>query len=187
MKKLVLLVMLATSFGVANATDKTASASWKATVVKDTTSTLVVTPLEEINMKYSESLKGFPVAQAKFDVAVKGMGSATNFKLTAQLGNNTLSSLTAGNTSKVHLGARWKGNDISKTAQTVLVDTTDQSNNMYFGNITSDLTADAAQIETMDFYFIDGLLGDGSAATAEALPDGMWTGNIDMSFKATWN
>jgi hypothetical protein len=62
MKKLLLVASLASVFAAANAmADVTASAtaSWDATATKDTTSMLVVTPLNSLTFQYAEGLNGF--------------------------------------------------------------------------------------------------------------------------------
>ncbi|GAB7431183.1 hypothetical protein OUHCRE8_45990 [Enterobacter asburiae] len=75
MKKLLLVTSLASVFVAANAmADVTASAtaSWDATATKDTSSMLVVTPLNSLTFQYAEGLNGFNSQDGAFDVTIQG-------------------------------------------------------------------------------------------------------------------
>lgn len=106
MKKLLLVASLVSVFAAANAmADVTASAtaSWDATATKDTTSLLVVTPLNSLTFQYAEGLNGFNTQDGAFDVTIQGQESATDFELTAQVISNTLTN-ASGDASTLNVG-----------------------------------------------------------------------------------
>ncbi len=188
MKKLILAAAILASFGVANAADlKTASAtaSWDATVTKDTKTQLVVTPMGSINLKYAAGLKAFNTQDGLFDVAVRAVPTATDFKLTAQLGNNTLNNVVATEKTKLDIGVRWKGVDLTKTAPTVLVDTK-AGPKTAFQKITSALATETADQDSFNFY-VSAAKNDTTTVAFDALPDGIWNGQVQVNFDAVWS
>ena len=123
MKKLLLVTSLASVFVAANAmADVTASAtaSWDATATKDTTSMLVVTPLNSLTFQYAEGLNGFNSQDGAFDVTIQGQETATDFELTAQIISNTLTN-ASGDASTLNVGVAWNGTALTNSSDTVLV------------------------------------------------------------------
>lgn len=99
MKKALIAVVLASSgisFAHAATVAPTATATWKATAKKDTTSMLVVTPLSSLAFQYAEGIKGFNTVDGLFDVSIKGDASATDFTLKAKKLSGTLNHLSGG-------------------------------------------------------------------------------------------
>ena len=176
MKKLLLVTSLASVFVAANAmADVTASAtaSWDATATKDTTSMLVVTPLNS--------------QDGAFDVTIQGQETATDFELTAQIISNTLTN-ASGDASTLNVGVAWNGTALTNSSDTVLVNSSSTSG-------LESLMADgayngAARVsDQSNFKFtIASATSDGSQAVTDysALPDGYWTGDVKVQFNATW-
>ena len=105
-EKLLLVASLVSVFAAANAmADVTASAtaSWDATATKDTTSMLVVTPLNSLTFQYAEGLNAFNTQDGAFDITIQGQESATDFELTAQVISNTLTN-ASGDASTLDVG-----------------------------------------------------------------------------------
>ena len=129
MKKLLLVTSLASVFVAANAmADVTASAtaSWDATATKDTTSMLVVTPLNSLTFQYAEGLKAFNSQDGAFDVTIQGQETATDFELTAQIISNTLTN-ASGDASTLNVGVAWNGTALTNSSDTVLVNSSSTS------------------------------------------------------------
>lgn len=190
MKKLLLVVSLASALVAANAVaDVTASATatWDATATKDTTSTLVVTPLNSLTFQYAEGLKAFNSQDGAFDITIQGQESATDFELTAQIISNTLTN-AGDDSSTLGVGVAWNGNDLSNSAETMLVNSSSTSG-------LESLMVDGAYNGTervsaqSSFKFsIASATSDGATAVTDysELPDGYWTGDVKVQFNATW-
>lgn len=120
-----LSTIIAASFATAaNADTRVAqakAATWQATAIKDTTSMLVVTPLKSLTFNYAEGQKSFNQQNGAFDIAIQGQSGATDFKLSSKLIANTLARTTDDSTLTV--GVKWNGEDLSKTTDVVLIDT----------------------------------------------------------------
>lgn len=188
MKKIFLLTALLAAIGVVNAAEiksGSASATWDATAVKDTTSQLVVTPLGSIHLKYAEGIKSFNTQEGLFDVAVRGVPNATDFKLSAKLGSNTLNNIITTEKSQLNVGVRWKGQDVTAATPTVLVDTKNGPKSA-FTKITSALQTETADQDSFTFYISDAKDGTGPIAF-DKLPDGRWTGQVTVDFDAVWS
>lgn len=190
MKKILLVVSLASIFVTTNAVaDVTASAtaSWDATATKDTKSMLVVTPLNSLTFQYAEGLNGFNSQDGAFDITIQGQDTATDFELTAQIINNTLTN-ASGDASTLNVGVAWNGTDLSNSTETMLVDKTHTSG-------LESLTADGAYngseriSDQSNFNFtIASATVDGTTPVKDysTLPDGYWTGDVKVQFNATW-
>ena len=190
MKKLLLVTSLASVFVAANAmADVTASAtaSWDATATKDTTSMLVVTPLNSLTFQYAEGLNAFNYQDGAFDVTIQGQETATDFELTAQIISNTLTN-ASGDASTLNVGVAWNGTALTNASDTVLVNSSSTSG-------LESLMADAAYNGTArvsdqsNFKFtIASATSNGSTQVTDysELPDGYWTGDVKVQFNATW-
>ncbi|POT58515.1 fimbrial protein [Citrobacter amalonaticus] len=190
MKKLLLVASLASVFAAANAmadVAASATASWDATATKDTTSMLVVTPLNSLTFQYAEGLNGFNSQDGAFDVTIQGQDTATDFELTAQIVSNTLTNVS-GDDSTLNVGVAWNGTALSNATETVLVNASSTSG-------LESLMADGAYNGTervsdqSSFKFtIASATSDGTTPVSDysALPDGYWSGDVKVQFNATW-
>lgn len=190
MKKLLLVASVASMFSAASAiADVTASstATWKATATKDTTSMLIVTPINSLTFQYAEGLKNFNTQEGAFDITIQGQETATDFELTAQVISNTLTN-ASGDPSTLNVGVAWNGTKVSKTAETVLVDKTHSTG--LEGLMAEGAYNGAERISDRSaFNFsIDSATTDGTTASNDmsALPDGYWTGDVKVQFTANW-
>lgn len=192
MKLKYLAIALAMTAGsvTVQAADVTAQAvaTWSATAKKDTTSQLVVTPLGSLSFQYAEGINGFNSQKGLFDVAIAGDVTTTAFKLTSRVISNTLTQLdTSGSTLVV--GVDYNGTALSKTTDTVLIDT---ASNILGGNLSAlsngyDQASRTTAQDGFTFSIASGT-SDGTTATTDfsTLPDGIWSGDVNVQFDATW-
>lgn len=185
-----LSTIIAASFAtVAHADTRTAqaTASWQATAIKDTTSMLVVTPLKSLTFNYAEGQKSFNQQNGAFDIAIQGQAGATDFKLSSKIIANTLARTT--DDSKLTVGVKWNGEDLSKTTDTVLIDT---SKNLTSGldNLAAKGIYDGSDRATDrgEFTFvIASAEAKGASADFKSLTDGTWDGDVKVQFTASWD
>ncbi|HEJ9414509.1 TPA: common pilus major fimbrillin subunit EcpA [Proteus mirabilis] len=185
-----LSTIIAASFATAvNADTRVAqaTATWQATAIKDTTSMLVVTPLKSLTFNYAEGQKSFNQQNGAFDIAIQGQSGATDFKLSSKLIANTLARTT--DDSKLTVGVKWNGEDLSKTADVVLIDT---SKGLTSGldNLAADGVYNGSERATDrgEFTFvIASAEAAGTAADFKSLADGVWDGDVKVQFTATWD
>jgi len=189
MKK-TLIALTVVGFGFTAATqaavEASAVATWQATAKKDTTSELVVTPLSSLSFQYAEGIKGFNTVNGLFDVAIKGDASATSFTLKAKKLNGTLNHL--GGNSTVDVGVLWGGAPVSTTTYTTLIDTAAGITGGNLSPIAQGFKEDTQRTTAQgSFSFnIESATANGSTATFEALPDGLWSGEVNVEFVANW-
>ncbi|MFS3859340.1 common pilus major fimbrillin subunit EcpA [Proteus mirabilis] len=185
-----LSTIIAASFATAANADTRvaqATATWQATAIKDTTSMLVVTPLKSLTFNYAEGQKSFNQQNGAFDIAIQGQSGATDFKLSSKLIANTLARTTDDSTLTV--GVKWNGEDLSKTTDVVLIDT---SKGLTSGldNLAADGIYNGSERATDrgEFTFvIAGAQAAGATADFKSLADGVWDGDIKVQFTATWD
>lgn len=194
MKKIVLAGIVAAACLSANAiaddVTATATATWDASATKDTKSMLVVTPLKSLNFQYAEGIKAFNTQKGAFDITIAGQSGATDFKLTSQIVNNTLSRTTDASTLAV--GVKWNGQALSAATPVTMIDT---SKNISAGldalavsTAYAKAGADNRTSTQGNFDFsIDSATSDGTTeAKFEALTDGYWSGDVRVQFTAVW-
>lgn len=185
-----LSTIIAASFATAANADTRvaqATATWQATAIKDTTSMLVVTPLKSLTFNYAEGQKAFNQQNGAFDIAIQGQSGATDFKLSSKLIANTLARTTDDSTLTV--GVKWNGEDLSKTTDVVLIDT---SKGLTSGldNLAADGIYNGSERATDrgEFTFvIAGAQAAGATADFKSLADGVWDGDVKVQFTATWD
>lgn len=186
----VLSTIIAASFTtIANADTRTAqaTATWQATAIKDTESMLVVTPLKSLTFNYAEGQKSFNQQNGAFDIAIQGQSGATDFKLTSKIIADTLSRTT--DESKLTVGVKWNGEDLNKTTETVLVDTS-----LGLTSGLDSLSADGIYNGTEratdrgEFTFVITSAEEAGADVAfNTLADGVWDGDVKVQFTAAWD
>lgn len=179
---LVLAGMAATSVNAA--TEGSAIATWKATAKKDTTSNLVVTPLGSIEFAYAEGIKGFNTVNGLFDVSVKGDAQATDFTLKAKKISGKLNHLGGG--SNVEVGVLWQGKPVATDTYTTLIDTSAGINGGNLSPIANGFKGDVAA-QGMFSFLIDSATVGGQSASFDTLPDGLFTGEVNVEFVANWS
>lgn len=159
-------------------------ATWKATAKKDTTSALVVTALDSsVAFQYAEGIQGFNTASSLFDVAIRGDATATDFTLKAKKLSGTLNHLAAQST--LDVGVLWSGEPLSTSAYTMIIDTANGITGGTLSPIASGMLGDATAQGSMGFR-IESATNNGTASDFSALPDGLWTGDVNVEFIAEW-
>jgi Mat/Ecp fimbriae major subunit len=166
------------------AVEASAVATWKATAKKDTTSELVVTPLTSLSFQYAEGIQGFNTVDGLFDVAIKGDASATDFTLKAKKLNGTLNHL--GGDSTVDVGVLWAGVPVTTTAYSTLIDTAAGINGGNLSPIAQGYTGDVTAQGAFTFI-IESATSAGVDAAFDTLPDGLWSGEVNVEFVANWS
>ncbi len=190
MKKALIAVMLAgvgISFAHAATVAVPAMATWKATAKKDTTSALVVTPLNSLAFQYAEGTKAFNTVDGLFEVTIKGDASATDFTLKAKKLSGTLNHLNGGST--VDVGVMWQGAPVSTSAYTTLIDTAAGITGGHLAPLAAGLKDDTQRTTaqgTFSFNIESATVNDTTAAF-ETLPDGQWSGEVNVEFIANWS
>lgn len=164
-----------------------AVATWKATAKKDTESALVVTPLDSLSFQYAEGIKGFNTVNGLFDVAIKGDASATDFTLKAKKLSGTLNHLSGGST--VDVGVFWMGQPVPANTYTTLIDTAAGITGGDLSPLASAFKDDTQRSTAQgSFTFnIESATINGTEAAFDTLPDGMWSGEVNVEFVANWS
>ncbi|MBP6116036.1 MAG: hypothetical protein KBC57_00080 [Neisseriaceae bacterium] len=191
MKKLTLAVLLAASLGtvsVAQAAERTAEAiaSWDAKAIKDTTSMLVVTPLKSLTFNYAEGQEAFNNLDGAFDVTIAGQSGATDFKLASKVISSTLA--RSSDDSTLEVGVRWNGEKLSKDTELVMIDTGSGVNTGLTALTAGDAYAQSGRVSALgqfNFSITSASVG-GTATPYKDLTDGLWDGNVNVQFLATW-
>ncbi|MEC3991927.1 common pilus major fimbrillin subunit EcpA [Proteus mirabilis] len=192
MKKLTLGIIVGSLFTIplsVNAATKTATATatWQATAIKDTSSALVVTPLKTLTFNYAEGQKSFNQQDGAFDIAIQGVESATDFELTSKLITNTLTRTT--DESVLTVGVKWNGQALSESTPVTLIDTANGSTSGLdkLGLPESYASADRTTDRGTFNFNIASATSDGSTSTTfEELADGVWDGDVKVQFTAVW-
>jgi Mat/Ecp fimbriae major subunit len=164
-----------------------AVATWQATAKKDTQSILVVTPLTSLSFQYAEGIQGFNTVNGLFDVAILGDAAATDFTLKAKKLSGTLNHLGGGST--VDVGINWQGTPVNTASYTTLIDT---AAGITGGNLSPLATSfkDDSQRTTAQGsfnFYIESATVNGVDATFDALPDGLWSGEVNVEFVSNWS
>ncbi|MCX8958056.1 common pilus major fimbrillin subunit EcpA [Erwinia psidii] len=191
MKRLVLVTSLAAALSCANAVadiTTSATASWDASATKDTTSSLIVTPLKSLSFQYAESIAAFNSQEGAFDITIQGQDGATDFTLTSQIISNTLSRSTDDST--LNVGVKWNGGSLSKTAAITMIDTAKSQSSGLDTLASPTAFAGSERVSALGaFNFtVDSATSDGStAAKFSDLADGYWSGDVKVQFTAVWS
>lgn len=193
MKKTLIILALA-SLGVTSAhaaVDSVAVATWQATAKKDTTSSLVVTPLTSLSFQYAEGVEEFNTVNGLFDVSIMGRfgdptGSPyTDFTLKAKKLSSTLNHLSGGST--VEVGVMWQGVPLTNTGYTALIDTANGVSGGTLSSLSSTFNVNERSTAQGSFnFFIESATVGGSTSSFSALPDGLWSGEVSVEFVASW-
>ncbi|MEQ4763051.1 common pilus major fimbrillin subunit EcpA [Klebsiella aerogenes] len=190
MKNIFIAAFVASAFistyAIADVT-ASATASWDASATKDTTSALVVTPLKSLTFQYADGIKAFNSQKGAFDITIQGQSGATDFMLTSQIVNNTLSRTT--DTSTLDVGIKWNGVALNKTSPTTMIDTANNISAGLDALSVSTAYAGADRVSTQgNFDFtIDSATSDGTTpAEFKDLTDGYWSGDVRVQFTAVW-
>ncbi|MFM5527998.1 common pilus major fimbrillin subunit EcpA [Aeromonas veronii] len=187
-KALIALVIAGMGIGSANAAvEASAVATWQATAKKDTKSILVVTPLTSLSFQYAEGIQGFNTVNGLFDVAILGDASATDFTLKAKKLSGTLNHLGGGST--VDVGVNWQGAPVKTTGYTTLIDTAAGINGGNLSTLAANFKDDSQRTTAQGSFnfYIESATVNGVDSTFDALPDGLWSGEVNVEFVATWS
>lgn len=191
MKKITLALTALACFGAVNTANAAATASatatWSATAKKDTSSALVVTPLNSLSFDYANGLKAFNTQKGMFDVKIEGDATTTNFTLKAQKVTGTLNHLSDASTLEV--GVLWNGEVLTKNSAVTLIDTAASINGQNLAPLATNFNVAGEQTAQESFTFnIESATSDGTTEVTDlaTLPEGIWSGEVKVSFVAEW-
>lgn len=160
---------------------------WQANAVKDTSSALVVTPLSSLNFQYAEGTKSFNAQNGQFDVTIQGINGSTDFKLLSKVISNEL--IRADDHSKLNVTAKWNGKELSKSNDTILIDS---GNGIRSGlsaladkDVYGSSNRNSAQ-GSFNFDIKNAVNAEGNNTKFENLKDGRWSGEVAVQFTAIW-
>lgn len=193
MKKVIALMIGSVLAAGAMAADKgtaTDTAQWVVTATKDSKARLVVTPIGKIDFKYSPASKQFGPTDANFMVEILNdtgaayagdpAVSATNFKLEAYQTEGYAAHIDgSGAKFNVELQKEGKALGTSLADATVLNDTT--TSKAFLANLDGLLAGKSSDKGAFKAY------AKPVSGTIDALPDGNYTGQATVAFKATWS
>ncbi|WON76153.1 common pilus major fimbrillin subunit EcpA [Serratia sp. UGAL515B_01] len=192
MKKLALVLIAASVMGtinLSNADTRTANAtaSWDAKAIKDTHSMLVVTPLKSLTFNYAEGLERFNTQNGAFDITIAGQSGASDFKLTSKIISNTMSRTS--DDSELTVGVKWNDTELSKSSETVMVDTSKgiSAGLAAFAQESAYAGSDRTSTQGEFAFNIVKATVAGAETTFKELTDGYWDGNVNVEFTATWD
>ncbi|WP_353170370.1 common pilus major fimbrillin subunit EcpA [Acinetobacter rudis] len=164
-----------------------ATAKWQTSAFKDTSSTLVITPLSSLNFQYAEGSNSFSKEYGKFNITLMGLIGSTDFKLTSKVISDEL--VRFDDPSKLKVAIQWHGQELSKTQETVLISTGDgvhagltplAQKEVYAGH-----GRDSAQAD-FGFSIKNAMNTTGQNTDFTQLKDGTWNGEVAVQFTATW-
>ncbi|WP_154116566.1 common pilus major fimbrillin subunit EcpA [Vibrio cincinnatiensis] len=174
------------------AKEASATATWSATAIKDTTSDLVVTPLGSLSFDYAAGIGengAFNAQKGLFDVTIAGDATATDFTLKAKKVAGTLTN-SGGHASTLEVGVLWNGEKIGKTTEVTLIDTSASINGQNLSPIASGFNStDRISAQEAFTFNIEDATTDGATSVDgdfSQLPDGLWTGDVKVEFIAEW-
>lgn len=162
-----------------------ATASWQVSAKKDTTSSLVVTAMEPVELQYDEGSESFNTKNAIFGVTIAGQSGATDFELKSRISKNTLKRLN--HPSTLDVGVAWNGEKLNKTTDITLIDTSKNINAGLESLANGYAGPGRVSAENSFKFSIDSATSDGAATSdLKDLPDGTWDGEVVVLFSANW-
>ncbi|HDX8346001.1 TPA: fimbrial protein [Aeromonas dhakensis] len=174
------------------ATEASAIATWKATAKKDTTSDLVVTPLGSLSFQYAEGIKRFNTVDGLFDVTIIGHSGTTespitNFSLRAKKLSGTLNHINGASTLEV--GVLWQGTPLTNTGYVNLIETQTGNNGGTLSPLARSYRINNQRTSAQGgfaFTIESARTGTTNVTDFGTLPDGMWSGDVNVEFVANW-
>ncbi|QIG04849.1 common pilus major fimbrillin subunit EcpA [Proteus sp. ZN5] len=178
-----LLSLLMTAFTATAAFANTSSiqtvASWQATAVKKPQSELGVTPLNALHFEVTENNR-FNEQNGTFDITVKDIEGATDFKLTSKVISNELRN--AADNSVLTVKTDWNGKTLSSHQETVILDNQKGINK---GLVVETKATEKSELKNLQSAFLFNVI-NGTQPTA-SLPEGLWEGALRIEFTSKWS
>lgn len=161
-------------------------ATWKATAKKESVETFEVTPLSNLNFEYSTDSKSFNSVEGLFNINMnsiidKGSADASSFNIKVKKLNGSLSH--AASDSKIEVGVTWQGKPVTKTDYTTIVDTEASGE---LPAVIQDPDTGITYAQSTFTFSVEKATVDGSEVGFESLPDGTWSGDVNVEFVASW-
>ncbi|WP_193015969.1 common pilus major fimbrillin subunit EcpA [Proteus sp. FME41] len=179
----VLLSLLMTAFTTTAALANTSSiqtvASWQATAVKKPQSELGVTPLNALHFEFTED-NHFNEQNGTFDITVKDMEGATDFKLTSKVISNELRN--SADNSVLTVKTDWNGKTLSSHQEIVILDNPKGINK---GLVVDNKATEKSELKNLQSAFLFNIIKGSQAVTS--LPEGLWEGTLRIEFTSKWS
>lgn len=190
MKKNALAMLMASALFVSGAaladTVANDSAVWNVSAEKDSTSRLIVTPLNSIKFQFDKGIGdggAFVDQPAAFKVTVdNGSTNATGFALEARAGAQSVINNGVGSSMRVVLNA---GDEPLETDSWVTL--VDDSHSYSGLEGLTGLNGDIEEAQATFNASLTDFQSNGAAADSAAdMPDGFYSGEVAADFRATW-
>lgn len=164
-------------------TSLNASANWQVNAVKDSKHGLIVEPNGSVNLSFNPIDKKWTTGSAPFKISVMGQTGDT-MKLEAQLASPVALVNGLDGKSKLNLGA-YAGQvplTVSKYADIMA------ANALGLAGVLNGNTGVMEQSASkLTISAVGGVGTDGSSVAADAVPDGKYSGDLQVDFQATWS
>ncbi|MEQ4924457.1 common pilus major fimbrillin subunit EcpA [Proteus hauseri] len=188
MKKITSSLALLLTFFVTNTTyaadalSLQTTANWRATAVKKPQSELGVTPLNALHFEFAENEKRFNSQEGSFDITVKDVEGATDFKLTSKVISNELKNTT--DKSVLTVNTHWNGKSLSTHSETTIIDNHKGVNG---GLVATNSDDEKSELKNRQNAFLFNVISNTQSAPLAALPDGSWEGALRIEFTSKWS
>lgn len=184
MKNLTLLLSaLFTTFIVTSAHAETSllqtTATWHATAIKKPQSELGVTPLNSLHFEFTEN-QHFNAQNGAFDITVKDIEGATDFKLSSKIISNELRN--SADNSVLTVKTDWNGKTLSHTQETVILDNQKGINS---GLVVENKATEKSELKNLQSAFLFNVIK--GSQHVDSLPEGQWEGNLRIEFTSKWS
>ncbi|HEJ9486277.1 TPA: fimbrial protein [Proteus mirabilis] len=175
-----LLASFATTATYANSTTSIQTvANWHVTAMKKPQSELGVTPLNALHFEVTENNR-FNEQNGTFDITVKDIEGATDFKLTSKVISNELRN--SADNSVLTVKTDWNGKTLSSHQETVILDNQKGINK---GLVVETKATEKSELKNLQSAFLFNVI-NGTQPTA-SLPEGLWEGALRIEFTSKWS
>lgn len=176
-----ILAVFATTTVYAETSSLQTTTSWRATAIKKPQSELGVTPLNPLHFEFADNGNQFKTQNGAFDITIKDVEGATDFKLTTKIVSNELRN-TADN-SVLTVNTNWNGKSLSSHNETTILDNQKGINR---GLVVSN-NAEKSELKNIQNAFLFNIMNETKTAQLASLPDGNWEGTLRIEFTSKWS
>lgn len=175
-----LLASFATTATYANSTTSIQTvANWHVTAMKKPQSELGVTPLNALHFEVTENNR-FNEQNGTFDITVKDIEGATDFKLTSKVISNELRN--SADNSVLTVKTDWNGKTLSSHQETVILDNQKGINK---GLVVETKATEKSELKNLQSAFLFNVINRTEPTTT--LPEGLWEGTLRIEFTSKWS
>ena len=175
-----LLASFTTTATYANSTTSIQTvANWHATAVKKPQSELGVTPLNALHFELTEH-DHFDQQNGAFNITVKDIEGATDFKLTSKVISNELRN--SADNSVLTVKTDWNGKTLSSYQEIVILDNLKGINK---GLVVENKASEKSELKNLQSAFLFNVIT--GAQPTISLAEGLWQGTLRLEFTSKWS